>query len=737
MLTITILILYIASSYCSASQPFCTLDVSVNNSSDDRSFYGRHGHHSNCHRLSNTFWTTPKSDFRHGKDVWKAISDALWAFSPEPANNTECTRHSKLYREHITRHTLWAVQMLESSTLSPSGILSGNSDQLGHFDSCLGVQLKSEGLVGQYCLATLHLSPTPRAYPTYFLEGHRSDPLSLHYPPNLSFWDKLKVTKDPSKKVRGVVRWALCLPASCRVEDIHSTLQRTLQTLRPAGLEIRADLTSRACTSTVDSESQSPSAAYYFIKWLLIMSSVCMVLASAYDMLVYRKHIQKNKPPGVGTQLMLCYSIYENLSALNRPDPSTDLAVIHGMRTYSMFLIILGHRCLFSYGGPFHNPEFLEYRYRRFEDILLLNGTLIVDTFFVLSGFLTCRMLFLELKRKGNFRLIAIYLYRWLRITPIYMLMVVCYAAVLPHLGSGPVWKLKAGLEAERCSNNWWTNLLYINNYINADQMCMFQSWYISCDMHYSLVAPLVVYCLWQSPLAGMFLLGLILTLAALVPFLITYIGRYDGVLRVYMSLLVDPGQVDYYRNVYIKSHNRAVPYVVGMSAAYIYTHLKGTGYKLTVNQVGVGSIVAAIVALTSMMAAWIFYIPGRPYHPLENALYSPLHRLGWASAMSWIIVAAGLTGFGILEPILSMKSLVPLSRLTYSAFLVHGLVQLYSVATLRVPEYMSFPKLFWMWLGDVTASFILALVLHLLVEAPVTSLFKLIQPKRKVIKEG
>jgi hypothetical protein len=36
------------------------------------------------------------------------------------------------------------------------------------------------------------------------------------------------------------------------------------------------------------------------------------------------------------------------------------MGILHGLRLFSMVVIILGHRCLFSYGGPFFNPEFLE-----------------------------------------------------------------------------------------------------------------------------------------------------------------------------------------------------------------------------------------------------------------------------------------------------------------------------------------------------------------------------------------
>lgn len=45
---------------------------------------------------------------------------------------------------------------------------------------------------------------------------------------------------------------------------------------------------------------------------------------------------------------------------LFRPDQTDEMSVMHGMRVYTMFLVMLGHRCLHNYGGPFYNPEFLE-----------------------------------------------------------------------------------------------------------------------------------------------------------------------------------------------------------------------------------------------------------------------------------------------------------------------------------------------------------------------------------------
>ena len=57
---------------------------------------------------------------------------------------------------------------------------------------------------------------------------------------------------------------------------------------------------------------------------------------------------------------MESFSLPRNLSKLIKADPTNEMDVFHGMKALSMMLILLGHRCVASYGGPFRNPDFLE-----------------------------------------------------------------------------------------------------------------------------------------------------------------------------------------------------------------------------------------------------------------------------------------------------------------------------------------------------------------------------------------
>lgn len=102
----------------------------------------------------------------------------------------------------------------------------------------------------------------------------------------------------------------------------------------------------------------------------------------------------------------------------------------------------------------------------------MLNGPVIVDTFFVISGFLAC---FLLLERcttqVHSIKYLQLCLHRLIRLLPQYAVIVAFYCTLLAKLGSGPLWKEKVLLEQERCRETWWTNLLFLNNYIHTDKI--------------------------------------------------------------------------------------------------------------------------------------------------------------------------------------------------------------------------------------------------------------------------
>jgi len=42
-------------------------------------------------------------------------------------------------------------------------------------------------------------------------------------------------------------------------------------------------------------------------------------------------------------------------------------------------------------------------------------------------------------------------------------------AFVIPHLGDGPFWASRIWVEADKCKNYWWANVLAVSNYIPVE----------------------------------------------------------------------------------------------------------------------------------------------------------------------------------------------------------------------------------------------------------------------------
>lgn len=142
-------------------------------------------------------------------------------------------------------------------------------------------------------------------------------------------------------------------------------------------------------------------------------------------------------------------------------------------------------------------------------------------------------MLELE-KRKGRVNFGLLYIFRYIRLTPAYLAIIALYSTIYPRLGSGPLWNARIGLEQDRCQSSWWANLLYINNYVATEKLCMFQSWYLSTDTQLFILAPLILYPLWRWRKLGMGILGAATVVTTLIPFVVTLVKKMDPTFLIF-----------------------------------------------------------------------------------------------------------------------------------------------------------------------------------------------------------
>ena len=99
--------------------------------------------------------------------------------------------------------------------LSPPGILSGTTTELGDFDQCLAVRGDFEGdhFVGKYCLATVHL-PRVELFSPSGLNGS-----ALKHE-----WMAERIEKWYQNDNYYAAATAVCFPSICQPEEVKEMM---------------------------------------------------------------------------------------------------------------------------------------------------------------------------------------------------------------------------------------------------------------------------------------------------------------------------------------------------------------------------------------------------------------------------------------------------------------------------------------------------------------------------------
>ena len=180
----------------------------------------------------------------------------------------------------------------------------------------------------------------------------------------------------------------------------------------------------------------------------------------------------KEKNEGLCHHILHSFSMVRNIKSIMRTKvEESDLTYLHGIRVLSLFWIILYHIYVQVLGSlwPYDNLKDVR-RSSRSLSQMILGRAYGVDTFFVLSGLLVMYTnMNKKMRNNGQTNWFKYYLHRFWRLTPSYMFVILLVSKLRPFFGAGPVWFAAADTSA--CSDNWWTNFLYLNNFLKLDKV--------------------------------------------------------------------------------------------------------------------------------------------------------------------------------------------------------------------------------------------------------------------------
>ncbi|XP_053614330.1 nose resistant to fluoxetine protein 6-like [Plodia interpunctella] len=467
---------------------------------------------------------------------------------------------------------------------------------------------------------------------------------------------------------------------------------------------------------------------------VLIISLILVVLAATY----YDKTLDEKSSAKLsyGERMLLCFSLKRNWDFLVAPvsqDPNVArLAGINFIRTCASFMMVLGHVVWIFVMGFMDNAHDFERSYTDYRYYVIYNGMIVVQIFFVLSGFL----LVYNMEAASDVRRISIrampmiLLRRVIRLAPPMAIAIALNATWVRFMNTGPLWKFYVHSMVSDCRRWWWSHLLFINNYLTDNTYCAVQTWHTAADTQVFIVA-ISLYLL-VKPQARRLVTILAFIIGLVIPALHVYFQDLDAQMLKTPEMLRsldDPN-----RYPYVFAHNNICGFLLGMVTAYKVYHWQKQGY--TMNE----KLTRFLYAVCIPTIVYCFNL-GNLFHEEDyrtplwiRMLWQGTHRL-FISLPVAALLACMTVGPHIPDGVASMMRwplFRVLGKLTYAVFLLHETFTPMVAGSKTALVHFDYLNLLIHQCGIVALTYLLSVPFYLMMEAPVTPLLKLILMKPK-----
>ena len=427
-----------------------------------------------------------------------------------------------------------------------------------------------------------------------------------------------------------------------------------------------------------------------------------------------------------GPAWLRCFSLVKNYDQWLARREENPLSCLDGVRVVSMLMVIHGHTLLFG-AGMYTNlisailaPDGLMSTARGQS---LLSDEFAVDSFFWLSGLLATRALVKYAQGRGWKWIPQSYLFRYLRLTPLYFFVLLFWWKALRVVGLGPLWLNQRG-GYRRCKRYWWTNMLYVNNLVpfkdTFTEQCFGHAWYLGNDMQFFVILPLFIVAYLYNRRAGY--ASLFVGFWASIIYSLWAAGHFG----FSAGVGAPPDQQTYY---YVRPWTRIPPYLVGSATALLLNDVSSKPSR----------IICEAMRLVALLILGLCYFGAYPFwqSPMKHGLkrlnhsYVALTKPAWAVALSLLCWPSFRGHRGMIGRLLELPLWEPLAKLTYAMYLIHmPLIEIFYWARRGGRIYFSVPWWCFAFLGVASATGLVAVVLYLFVELPFHNLVMLLRKR-------
>ncbi|XP_049545843.1 O-acyltransferase like protein-like [Anopheles darlingi] len=385
--------------------------------------------------------------------------------------------------------------------------------------------------------------------------------------------------------------------------------------------------------------------------------------------------------------LVESFSIISNMRRLTMPRKNiqNDLLLLEGLRVIGMLTILTVHSVLPIIRLPLKNTEDLEWQTNHFIFPLLNSGnTHMIQFFFALGGMVfglsICSNFDCYL---GSFRIMFFLtkiLRRLIRILPSYMFIIFYQATFYKRIKEGPL----AIKFEDFCSENWWTNILFVNNYVDTSKPCLQYSWYLGVDFQLSLIATTLTSLMLKFHRRKHFIAVCMIISAFLIPAFVIYIENIEPTMTFNMRYALEELRTyKHFVKFYLPCQSNISSYFWGILVAFIYKRVLFIRFHcLQANYLFGG----CLIALGFLNASTII-LDDLEIGPIMRALYGSLLKNSWGLAFSFsFLYLAKNNNRTKIAKLLLHPVMQTIAKFCYSIYLVQYSVIYACYTNLKVP---------------------------------------------------
>lgn len=579
----------------------------------------------------------------------------------------DCQKASHRFVTDLRNYQLWALGMYDATAKLPSGLLSGNVNQLGDFDLCMWSKLSEEQIYGQYCLAAIQVE-TPHS--PYLSAVHNR--LYAHQ----SFKSKLG---DPGHRVPrfSSINWGMCTPSQCTAKDVELGFRKTVDAiLGPTDLEYKMEVDAHMCTSSKPKTELNYGFIFgsvFFLGYLIFA-----FIATAYDH--YSTCPDKN-------EIFVAFSLKKNiLSMISIERQGNDLEAVHGIRFINAIMLLLSHKSMALLFLPYVNRTEMSETIGQPWTVIGRAASLYTDPFLMLSATLTTYSIVGRLQRNVKISFIEEYAARLFRIVPTLGALILFCTFVLPYIAAGPMWNLVVTHHSDICKQYWWRNLMFIHNYFGFKNMCLTHTHHVGIDTQLFFLSPFLIMLLWKWPKRGIFTLITIATLSTIGRYYITNSMKLSNYIHFGTSIEQLFNTADY---MYILPPHRLTVYIMGIFLGYLLRNSKHIILKPA--QIHIGNILALVSFVASFIGPAFMGSIDYIYQPVHAAWYAAFAPILWCFTFAWIIFTSHLGYQSRMGRIFSFPYFRLWTKISYTVYLTQFPIFFFNVGTTRHSEQYQF----------------------------------------------